>query len=262
MADSINMNDMDDMDNTGKPERHIDAVRADPRFAQMLEYVKARLATVASLDKSGKPYVFRSRFGHTERVLEWALRIRAAEAESAVCGSDNKNAVGDAEILTAAAIFHDVGYCVAGKGHAKIGAEIFLEYARQNRPFADEGTTTSEGLCACAQAVAEVIAAHSDKQLGNGELPPETRILMDADLLDEAGAMSLVWDCFTEAGQPVFDFDSAYERILRTYARFAASGPNFHTRAGLRLHGRMCRYVRAFLEGYAMELNRAEFPIE
>lgn len=312
--------------------RYIDLLRSEPLTAHMLKYVRELLAPVDAMSKSGRRLPFRSRFGHTERVTEWALRIMRKEG-------------GVRGVIAVAAIFHDSGYCTAGEGHARISANVFRDYAEKYLSYvAEHGTAPAisnggveraaggvehavggveriagvgehvagggertagivehvagvgehvagsvehaaggisdngvgvlqpaEGpafgeLAASIQsAVASpmliehiyaVIAAHSDKDLDNETLDVETRVLMDADMLDELGAMSVLWECFNEAQLPVYDFNSAYNHICeRYYNNWQEKAGMFHTEEGNRQFIKMHRYVSSFLNGLKEELN-------
>jgi len=99
----------------------------------------------------------------------------------------------DINLLYTAAIFHDIGY---GKSedktaHAEKSTEIFEEYARNHH--LDINFTNK---------VAYLIKMHSNKRLlKDSDTIPELVILMEADLLDEEGALRVVWYCATKALQ-------------------------------------------------------------
>jgi len=222
--------------------RYIEEVYKDNATRQMLEYVRDRLKPVDDAAKSGKRFSFRSRFEHTKRVLEWALTI-------------NEKECADAGILVVATIFHDVGYCEyreGGDGHSKISERIFREYI---------GMLPADILSAnlTAQQIAEVsavILAHSDKKLDCSLLTKEQMVLMDADLLDEAGAMRVLWECFMEAGKSQYDYVSAYKEIVKSYYELADDFAHLHTEEGKRLHLEMQDYIRRFVEGLRTELGQ------
>ena len=213
-------------------KRYLDEVYADPVKSHMLHYVEAMLKPVDKRSKSGKIYPFRSRFGHTTRVLEWALRI-------------NEQEKGDAEILTVAAIFHDLGYSVGGEGHAKTSERMFLEYAEQTPKIPSRQ---------CLE-IAAAIGIHSDKRCTDDLLTIEQRILMDADLLDEAGAMSVLWSCFIVAKQEEYDFGDALQEIRAAYQRLQEAAELFHTDSGKAYHRQMQSYVGDFIRNLSYELN-------
>lgn len=257
--------------------RYIDALRTDAAVSGMFEHVKKLLAPVDALSKSGRVLTFRSRFAHIERVTEWALRI--AERENC-----------DRGVVAVAAIFHDSGYCYAGEGHAALSAQIFREYAVRcpGGAVSDSSNAVSalapDSVPAASPAVSanvpndavtailsdvastmassrsvelisSVIAAHSSKDICNEDLPQETKILMDADLLDEAGAIAVLWDCFVEAAEPDYNYASAYLRMLARFEGGKRDSKRFHTAEGKKLNANMRRYVRAFLNGLKTELN-------
>ena len=240
--------------------RYMEMLRADPLASHMLGFVKDLLAPVDSMSKSGASLAFRSRYSHLERVTERALRICDIEG-------------GDAGVIAVAAIFHDSGYCRGGDGHAWHSARIFDEYAAKHLPeLLRGGATSSVSLvssvslassiyAAVASAasllkIREIIAIHSDKQMPSGDISLEARILMDADLLDEAGAMSVLFDCFLEASEQVFDYNSAFERILARYLSEdeSVAAAMFHTKEGKRCFINTRRYVGEFINGLKDEL--------
>ena len=224
-------------------ERYIDAVYADDGKRKMLEYVEEKLRPVDKLSKSGRVYPFRSRFGHTIRVIEWALRIQAVEK-------------GDAEIITVAGIFHDVGYVEGGAGHAKASECMFLEYvAGQEQTQENAQMWHQPEHVQWRRAVAETIRTHSNKDWDNSLLTTEQQILMDADLLDEAGAMSVLWSCFAAAGRETFNFESTFEEIQQVFEKLQKDATLFHTECGRALNRQMQAGVGEFARVLKYELN-------
>ena len=248
----------------GQNAKYLDILRGDPIASRMLGYVKDFLSPVDSMSKSGVRLPFRSRFAHIERVTGWALRLSETEG-------------GDAGVIAIASIFHDAGYRYTGEGHAQRSATVFDAYAKTERVDIDDGKRADpapeadkcEGASRLPAAIRSAmssakshakirnaIALHSDKHLPETELDRETAILMDADKLDEAGAMAVLFDIFTESASPEFDYDSAYDRILARYGADADEAGRFHTAEGLRQYMIMRRYVREFLVGLGNELGR------
>ncbi|MCL2164928.1 MAG: HD domain-containing protein [Oscillospiraceae bacterium] len=230
--------------------KYIDMVYNDSAMCEMLKFVEAKLKPVDDCTKSGKRFEFRSRFGHTKRVLEWALRIN--EIEKA-----------DAGILTVAAIFHDVGYCVRGEEHAGLSEEIFREYITNAATEADcvlHGDKRMPlvgdlALTERIEEIAAVIAGHSDKDHESSLLTKEQMILMDADLMDENGAMRVLWDCFNTTEMVSFNYETAYKEIEKSYESLAGGAHLIHTGEGKRFYHEMCDYVEAFVRGLRLELG-------
>jgi HD superfamily phosphodiesterase len=101
--------------------------------------------------------------------------------------------------------------------------------------------------------ICDVISVHSHKNLPVRDLNKEAVILMDADLLDEAGAMSVVFDCYFEASLPEYDYISAYARMRERY--ISEGNVRFHTGEAKRLHAEMRRYTWNFINGLGYELG-------
>lgn len=146
-------------------------------FESMLEFVKKTLEDNHAIKPNNPLHQFRDRFMHIKRVYEWAKVIH----EDLEC---------DTDLLYTACIFHDVGYPKTKHDHAYNGAQIFKEYALKNnfdKEFIDK--------------VYHMILVHSDKSLiKDPNSSNELILLLEADLLDEEGALGIVWD-FMAIGQ-------------------------------------------------------------
>ena len=163
------------------------------RYKDMLEFVEAKLIEGNGI-KSTRPYqTFRNRFEHTKRVLGWAKRI----------ADDLPNV--DEEVLFTSAIFHDVGYASGKEEHAINSANIFLEYAKANgftQEFIDK--------------VYYCVINHSHKRFLTDETAsPELILLLEADILDEEGAMAITWDLMTVGEMIPNDFKEGYDMLMK-----------------------------------------------
>ena len=161
------------------------------RYEDMLKFVEAKLIEGNGI-KSTRPYqTFRNRFEHTKRVFGWAKRI--------IDDLPNVNH----EILLTSAIFHDVGYSCGKENHAENSARIFLEYASEHnfeKEFIDQ--------------VYYCILNHSHKRfLWDDSSTPELILLLEADLLDEEGAMAISWDLMTVGEMMPTDFKEGYDML-------------------------------------------------
>lgn len=164
-------------------------------YKNYLMYVREYLTQHNGINSPNPLHPFRSRYHHTIRVLHWCFRL--AEEEQDI----------DKEALYTAAIFHDIGYTdKENETHAKRSCEAFLEYAkacRMEQRFAGK--------------VADMIGRHSDKQLMRvADTPRELILLMEADLLDEEGAMGIVWDCMTLGNAHTNSYGNAYYHIIES----------------------------------------------
>lgn len=162
-------------------------------YEDMFEYVKHILIEHNGI-RSHKPQLyFRNRFEHIKRVYGWAKRIMK--------GVEDCN---EALVLTAA-IFHDCGYTNGSKEtHAKLGANLFLDYATEHH-FEKEFTDT----------IYSMILHHSNKNLIQAkDTPIEMIILLEADLIDEEGALGLVFDLLAEGYKCPDSYDSVFNEIM------------------------------------------------
>ena len=68
-----------------------------------------------------------------------------------------------------------------------------------------------------SRKVEKLIACHSDKSLMKEEgAEIEMILLMEADLLDEEGAMGIVWDCMTMGNLHASSYARAYYHIMES----------------------------------------------
>lgn len=156
-------------------------------YAQVIEFVKQQISD------NGRPpnYPFRSRFEHTMRVYRWAIKLQAMVG-------------GDLDIIVLAALLHDVGW-EEGREHGEVGAEIAVNFL--------------DGIGYDAEKVGrvgEIIRIHDDKDTTK-PLSIECQVVMDADLLDEVGAVSVLWDAMATACEPDANYKKAYYRIKQFY---------------------------------------------
>lgn len=162
-------------------------------YEDMFEFVKHKLIENKGI-RSHKPQLyFRNRFEHIKRVYGWAKRIMEK-----VEGCNDK-------IVLTAAIFHDCGYTnLSKKAHAILGANLFLDYAKEHN-FDEEFTST----------IYKMILNHSNKELiKEKDTPIEMIVLLEADLIDEEGALGIVFDLLAEGFKCPDSYDSVFNEIM------------------------------------------------
>lgn len=156
-------------------------------YAEVIEFVRKQTA-----ENSRPPnYPFRSRFEHTMRVYRWAIKLQSKLG-------------GDLDIIVLAALLHDIGWDEV-RPHGEVGAEIAVDYL-------DSLGVDPEKIA----KIGEIIMMHSDKDT-EAELSLECRIVMDADLLDEVGAVGILWDAMATAQEDEASYKRAYYRIKNFY---------------------------------------------
>lgn len=165
-------------------------------YEKMFQYVQAYLADAGcdNASKSGKHYPFRKRSEHILRVYLWAKRLSESDA------SINR------EALLTAAIFHDIGYAQlpSGMEHAQNSAMLCQQYLSENSYDPS-----------FIELVTFLVKNHSHKELLTAAgTPLELIYLMEADLLDETGALAIVWDCMVEGAQETQSFEKTYHHML------------------------------------------------
>ena len=172
-----------------------------PEYFEMLEFVKKQLNEADTESSgSGKIDIAYSRFDHTKRVLAWMLRLYEK--------SKRKNEIRFEELVIAT-IFHDVGRTVAigtDISHAQAGVPI-------TRTFLEERGYEPESV----DYVCGLVAQHSDKYRMREEgLDLGLLMLMEADLMDDMGALGIVMDCMiTESRNPEAKFEDCLDHVTR-----------------------------------------------
>lgn len=160
-------------------------------YDDMFQYVYKVLNDANAIKSKKKESSFRNRYLHTKRVYSWCLRLMK-----------DYNDVNE-EILLTSAIFHDAGYSVGKENHAFISSLIFEEYAKNNNfdPL-------------FISIVSKNIKNHSDKSLiKNKNSSIELILLLEADLLDEEGAMGISWDLMALGFNRPNDYEEVIEAI-------------------------------------------------
>ena len=199
-------------------------------FDDMLKYVKNMLVENNAIKPDNPLHQFRSRYSHTERVLGWAKRISVDEE----CNKD---------VLYTAAIFHDVGYSKGKKEHAYTSSLIFLDYAK-NHNFDQDFSLF----------VADIISKHSNKELLEDKNSPiELILLLEADLLDEEGALGIGWDLLALGASNV---DSYYDAIpgLLKHSGHILNQDYMKTKLAKKYWDEKKELVRNFIEEFKKDL--------
>ena len=192
---------------------------------------------LAESDKFYEIYPFRKRSEHIWRVFIWANRL--IEDKNDI----NKNA------LLMATLFHDTGYAISleSKEHAINSEIIFRDYCKKNKILnLDE------------EFIAYLIRNHSNKTLmENKKESIELIILMEADILDETGAMAIVWDCMAEGNKEEQSFIQTYEHI-KNYTKKLMDKKNMVTKEGKKFWKIKQKLVNNFIKEFAYDIGIEE----
>ena len=196
-------------------------IQRDPRILKVYEEARRRYAEVE---------LFHHNFTHVMRDLHRALVIAADEG----CV--------DYGILIPSVLLHDIGFCTPDfkkLGHDVAGKRLATEILK------DLGYSEDE-----CKAIGHCIHAHK----GKAELPrtPEARILFDADVLEKAGLVFLIWGgkIISEFRESVHDF---LKREIKDRGTELERG--LYTRKARELDGGRLKKVRAMFIQIQKEIN-------
>jgi uncharacterized protein len=176
---------------------------------------------------------FRNRFEHTMRVLKWADRIHKVEG-------------GDFEIITLAVLFHDTGWSDT-IDHAIVGAELAEKY------LLEKGVDP-----ALVDRVTSAVQTHNKRINPQASLPIENLIVMDADLLDEVGVTTVVWDAMSTALGDNPNYVRALERNLEFYKSAKEKRIYLTTETGMKLYNERIDMWERCLNHFQYELGLSE----
>lgn len=197
-------------------------------YTNIIEFVKEQ----TSNNNRPTNYPFRDRFEHTMRVYRWAIKLQSKMG-------------GDIEIISLAALLHDIGWDESGEiPHQDISAQMAADFLVEM----DYDLHKIGRVC-------EIIRRHEDQDTKD-ELSLECQIVMDADLLDELGAIGVLWDAMATAttlGDEA-SYKRAYSRIrqylkINIPKRFRAKTPE-----GKREYQRRMDFVQKFVAELEREL--------
>jgi len=207
------------------------------KYEQMVEFVRGFFESHDPLgtDLTWR-YPFRRRFEHCLRCSIWARRIAFAEGA-------------DTEISEISALFHDIGKSVdnATKDHGQVGAQICGEYL------------SSIGYDKSRRArIVQIVQSHS-KHGYYGDASLEARVVSDADLLDETGAITVLWDAMACANEDAPSYEKASDRIKKAYIKLKVRLPDrLHTPTARRILEERLSFLDTFLKNLEYELGRSE----
>ncbi len=180
-------------------------------------------------------YSFRSRHSHTLRVLKWAERIQGKEG-------------GNPDIVTMAVLLHDIGWDEE-RPHNEISYEYALKYLKDKE--------IDDGL---KKQICRAVLNHNQRHLPDGELSLEEKIVMDADIIDEIGIISIVWDSLSTAIQETeYNFYTVLERLQKIEnGGYEAREKYLKTKTGLEIYRERVGVFEKAIANYSYELCLSE----
>lgn len=204
-----------------------------------IKYVKEYLKKTNGENSRRREETFRKRSEHIKNVNTWCLRIYNELDET------TKTQVSLACILLAAT-FHDVAYGVESfhNSHPLEGAQIWKEYAINNNYNIN-----------IIEYVSFLIEKHSNKELlKEKDTPLELIILMEADMLDEEGAMSICWDMINLAYKKPQGYLDCYNKLIK-YTAHILDNNLMVTKPAIKFWSSKQNLVKEFIKQLEYDLN-------
>jgi uncharacterized protein len=183
--------------------------------------------------KLARRFPFRRLADHCARTYRWAQRLQEREG-------------GDHEVVEVAALFHDVGKCVDNTpaGHARAGAEICERYL-DSRGFDPDKTAL----------VVHIVRNHVHS-MRDVSLSLEAQVVRDADLLDEVGALTVLWDAMAAGAEASQSYTLTYQRIRAAYERLRARDLcSLETETGRLFYRERLEFLEQFVRELEYELG-------
>jgi len=172
------------------------------------------------------------------RCSKWAHRIALVEGA-------------DIEVTQIGALFHDIGKAVGEtkEGHGELGAQICQDYLKS---VAYDNNRSAE--------IVQIVRTHiNHANESNASL--EAKVVSDADVLDETGAIMILWDAMACAGEDAPSYDKAFDRIKGAYEKLRVKEPDrLHTQTAKHILTERLSFIDTFLNNLGDELGYNETP--
>lgn len=192
--------------------------------SDIMEYVKKEIAQNGRFSQP-----FRDRFEHTMRVYTWAERLQAIEG-------------GDLRVIQIASLFHDAGW------------DDVLPHEEVSAALAKDYLTTNGYVDLDIEKVIKVVLNHN-RRTSKSILPIECLIVMDADMLDEIGAITVLWDSMATALDEEPSYIKAYNRLCRYLERNREKFCLLKTESGKRFYKERIAFIENFVANLEFELG-------
>ncbi len=179
-------------------------------------------------------YSFRKRFEHCQRCATWAERIARAEGV-------------DVELVKISSLFHDIGKAVSSEeGHADVGAAICDQY------LASVGYDETR-----RSRIVDIVRNHN--RHSQPAASREEEVVRDADLLDEVGAITVLWDAMASAGEKDPSYGKARDRIASGLMRLKTELPgHLNTLTARKIAEDRTLLVEKFIKDLDYELGTSD----
>jgi len=186
---------------------------------------------IQQIELNGRPnrYHFRDRISHTKRVLNWAKRISEIEG-------------GDIEVIEMAVWLHDIGWDHI-VNHALVSGKMAKVYLESINYPNDKKVK-----------VLQAVTYHNSRSVDR-EFNIETAIVRDADMLDEVGATTILWDALSTSYHDQASYEMVYNKSVYFYNHLKNNQNYLITQTGRAFFDERLEVYKQFIKELAYELN-------
>lgn len=178
---------------------------------------------IAFLEKTDKEDKLKTRIiQHTLRTMKIAEKILKKE-------------FADKQIVMVSLLLHDLGKTMTESRHDLVGYDIAQIYLKQTN--LDENTQ---------KRILDCILYHSAKNLKSLDLTIEQKVVMDADILDEIGILSVVKYCLKTTRNK--DMDEIIKHIEEIYNKIEREYAHVQTKYGKELYAQKKNRFKEIIE--------------
>lgn len=174
-------------------------------------------------------YHFRNRQQHTERVVTWAKRIQEVEG-------------GDLEVVIMSALLHDIGW------------DHVVNHALVSGKMAKYFLDTIKYPAAKAQRVLQAVNYHNSRSM-EIDLFIESKIIRDADMLDEVGATTVIWDAMSSAYKDDASYEMVYHKCIHFYNHLRNNSRFLVTQSGKAFFDQRLDVYKTIISELSYELD-------
>ncbi|WP_304576702.1 HD domain-containing protein [Romboutsia ilealis] len=173
-------------------------------------------------------------YQHSLRTMKYADKILKKEKA-------------DREIVLSALLLHDIGKTITDQRHDIVSYKLAKEILTKLE--VDENKKSK---------ILECILLHSSKPLNCLDLTIEQQIVMDADILDEIGVLTITKYCISKMNRNI-DINFILKGLEDKYEEIEKEQMYLKTKYGLDLYIKKKKNLRSLIDNFKLEIEMFDF---